>query len=219
VYRVRVDTATDLALQVGSAGALLGYDFRKECDLGESQLACGIGGAINTRLRNIEPGDYFLVLESPDPTTFVVRIDPLPLTVPIAVEGNNTCASAFEIPPMGGLFEGDTLTLLDDYGAVCGGGARSRDAVFRLELAGPSQVQASLEAVFDTVLYRYADEGEGAKSCGPERELACNDDGGQGNTNSLLVESLPAGTHYYVVDGFNIGNEGRYLLDVIVTPE
>jgi len=75
--------------------------------------------------------------------------------------------------------------------------------------------------VFDTVLYRYADDGSDspASSCRPDLELGCNDDGGQGNTNSLLDEELSAGTYYYVVDGFNIGNEGRYLLDVAIQPQ
>lgn len=221
VYRIEVDEPTDLALQASSSGALLGYDFRQACELEDTQLACGNGGPLAARLRNVQPGEYYLVLESPDPTTFMLRVDELPLTTPELVEGNDSCGSAFQVPPTGGLFEGDTLGLLDDYGAVCGGGARSRDAVFELELSGPARVLASLEAVFDTVLYRYADDGSGspALACGPELEVGCNDDGGQGNTNSLLDEQLGAGTYYYVVDGFNIGNEGRYLLDLVVAPE
>ena len=47
----------------------------------------------------------------------------------------------------------------------------------------------------------------------------CNDDGGQGNTNSRLTELLDPGAYYYVVDGFNDSNAGNYLFEVHDAPE
>ncbi len=223
VYHVHVDKPTDLGLHIDGGSALMVYDFRSDCADPSSQLACGDGAMVDGRLRNVQAGDYSLVLESPapanDPASFTVELDKLPRTVPVPVDGNDTCASAFDVPSDGGLFEGDTLGMIDDYQAVCGGGSSSADAVFHLALTRRSRVTASLEASFDTVLYRYSDTGKGADSCQPKAEAACNDDSGQGSTNSALSEVLATGDYYYVVDGFNDSNSGKYLLDISVTPQ
>jgi hypothetical protein len=224
VYHVKVDKPTDLGVHIDGGMALMVYDFRSSCQAADSQLACGDGAMVDGRLRDVQPGDYYLVLESPapasDPASFSVELDRLPRTVPVSVAGNDTCGTAFEVPSAGGLFAGDTLGMLNDYEAICGGGARSADALFHLTLARRSRVTVSLEAAFDTVLYRYADtSSQGAASCMSKTEVACNDDGSQGNTNSALSEVLAAGSYYYAVDGFNDNNAGRYLLDVTVAPQ
>jgi hypothetical protein len=223
VYHVKVDAPTDLGVNINGGTALMIYGFRSTCDASGSQLACGDGTMIDGRVRNVQPGDYYMVLESPapasDPASFTVSLDRLPRTVPTAATGNDTCASAIDIPDGGALFTGDTFGMLDDYQALCGGGAHSPDAAFRLVLAKRSRVTASLEATFDTVLYRFDDTGNGAASCRSKNEAACNDDGAQGNTNSMLSDLLDAGTYYYVVDGFNDNSQGSYLLDVTVAPQ
>ncbi|MDH5676249.1 MAG: putative metal-binding motif-containing protein [Myxococcales bacterium] len=216
VYRVPVTEPTDLRVRAEGLLARLGFDFRSSCGSLDSQLACWGYGSVDARVRNLEPGDYYLVIESTDPASFTVSIDPLPRTVPVAVSGNDTCATAYELPPEGGVFSGDTTLLLSDYEAQCGGGARSRDGVYRLDLAKDARVTASVEAGFDTVLYRFADTGEGAASCDADLATACNDDDGLGGTNSRLDEMLMAGTHYYLVDGFNTDNDGRYVFEVAV---
>jgi hypothetical protein len=218
-YHVKVDEATDLGVSVNGAAAVMGYDFRTTCDMPDSQLACAEGTLVTGRVRDVAPGDYYLVIESPDPANFTVQLDPLPRTIPMPVDGNDTCAKAIEIPAGGGLFTGDTLTLLNDYEALCGGNARSKDAAFHLTLTERSRVTAALEAPFDTVLYRFVDSGAGAASCQSKLETVCNDDGGQGDHNSLLGELLDPGSYYYVVDGFNDSNAGKYLFEVTVAPQ
>jgi hypothetical protein len=119
------------------------------------------------------------------------------------------------------LFAGDTLTLLNDYEARCGGGASSKDAIFHLNLSERAEVTVSIDANFDSVLYRYTDSGSGptAETCSSGGEASCNDDVMPGITDSSLeAEVLDPGSYYYVVDGFNRENAGRYLLEVDVVP-
>jgi hypothetical protein len=217
VLEVEVDEPTDLALTLEGAESVLAYDFRQSCEDAESQLACGSRYPLNARLRNLQPGAYALVLEATEATKVEVRVDPLPLTVPESVSGNGTCASAWPVPAAGGVFRGDTSVLDDNLQADCGGRARSSDAVFRVELPEPARVRASVEATFDTVLYRFTDGDRGAAACVPFESDACNDDREVGDTTSLLDENLTAGGHYYVVDGFNDSNDGPYTLEITVT--
>ena len=217
-YRVTLDEASDLGIELNGGPSLVVYDFRSSCEAGDSQLACDQGALVSGRIRDLAAGTYYLVIESNEPANFTVKLDPLPRTMPVPVDGNNTCAEAIEIPEDGGLWSGDTLPMLDTYEATCGGNARSGDAAFHLMLSQRSQVKAALEGTFDTVLYRFTDPGAGAASCVSGQESACNDDG-QGNTNSELMELLDPGSYYYVVDGFNTNSAGKYLFEVAVTPE
>jgi hypothetical protein len=223
VYRVQIDHATDLRVSLDGGESLMVYAFRSSCDLANTQLACGVGTVLDGRVRNLQPGDYYMIFESAapasQPANFTVQLDPLPRTVPVPVSGNDTCASAADIPADGGLFLGDTLTMQNDYQAVCGGGTQSADAAFKLDLMQRARVTATLEGSFDTVIYRYADDGDGPASCRAKREASCNDDGTHGNTNSVLADVLDPGVYYYIVDGFNDDNQGSYLLDVTIVPQ
>lgn len=219
VYRVKLDTPGDLLVRIDGGGAPMFYDIRSACEDGTSQLSCGNAVLVGARIRDLAVGEYFIVVESPEAANFMLSAEQLPRTMPVAVSGNNTCAQAVEIPESGGVWKGDTLTMLNSYEALCGGGARSNDAAFRLELTHRSRVVATLEATFDTVLYRFTDDGSGADSCVSKTEAACSDDGLQGNSNSALAESLDPGIYFYIIDGFNDNNESLYQFDVTVTPE
>jgi hypothetical protein len=220
VYEVQLDQPGDLGILINGGASPMSFDVRAVCGESASQLTCGNATLAPRRVRNLDAGSYYLIVESPDAASFTLLVEALPRTVPLSVHGNETCGTAFVVPPEGGLFTGDTLTMLNTYeAATCGGGARSNDAVYSLTLASESRVEASLEATFDTVLYRFTDTGALAESCVSDAESNCNDDGGQGSTDSLLSEVLGAGTYYYVVDGFNDNNEGAYLLEMTVTPQ
>jgi hypothetical protein len=217
VYRVNVPEPMDLAIRI-DGGDRMAFDLRNVCeDLG-TQLACidTPTARVDRRLRDLSPGEYFLIVESQRNPAFVVELERLPRTVPEQVEGNGRCETAAPISPSGGLYTGDTRDFQDDYqAALCGGGARSTDAAFVLDLPRRARVTARLEAVHDTVLYRFADEGEGAAACDARLEDQCNDDDGM-TQNSLLTETLDAGRHYYIVDGFADGNQGEYILEINV---
>jgi hypothetical protein len=214
VYGLHVETASDLGIVLDGGEATMAFDLRSACELPATQLSCASRYPLSARVRNVKPGDYFLIVEASKVTAFSLVVESLPLTVPEPVSGNDTCASAIDVAEGGGVFSGDTLTMLDDYQAACGGRARSHDAVFRLVLDQAAHVTAAVEAAFDSVLYRYRDEGAGPASCEPLAEAACNDDASTGDTNSFLDEMLEAGTYYYVVDGFNETSAGAYILEI-----
>jgi hypothetical protein len=216
-YRVKVDKAKDLGLTVQSGSSSMAFDFRTACDDNDSQLACQEGVLAGARIRDVKAGTYYLVIESPDATNFTVELDSLERTQPIAVAGNDTCSKAFEIPAKGGLFRGDTFSMQDEYHALCGGNAMGKDAVYHLSLAERSRVSASIESAYDNVLYRFVDV-DGAASCKSMNEAACDDDGGEVDKNSRLLEVLDPGDYYYVVDGLDQVDAGEYLFDVVIAP-
>lgn len=215
VFRIEVDARTDIGLTVEGGEARMYYALRSDCDDGATQRSCSDGLPLFERVRNLEPGEYFVIVESAQSAPFTIKTERLPPTVPIEVVDNGVCALATSVPASGGVFVGDTTRTNDDYAAGCGGGARSADAAFRVELPEAATVRAFLSADFDAVLYRIEDFGDGERSCSTVIESACDDDGG-GGTNSLLEEPLPAGTYFYIVDGYGAGNEGSYVLDVAI---
>jgi hypothetical protein len=116
------------------------------------------------------------------------------------------------VPVTGGLYSGDTTTMLNDLETtMCGGNARSADAAFRLDLPAGARVTASTSgSAFDTVLHMHQ------ASCASRMEEACDDDGIDGSA-SFLDRTLGAGTYFFVVDGFGDGSVGRYELEITVT--
>jgi hypothetical protein len=216
IYSVEVEEPSDLALHVEGGSSLFAYDFRSACDDIGSQLSCSRALGNGGRIRNLAPGSYYLVLESPGAGNFTILAERLPPSVPVPVTGNDTCGTATEIPVDGGLFSGNTLDTLDHYGALCGSGALGRDAVFRLNLTTRAEVSAIVDAPFDSVLFRYADLGAGAATCVSQAEAACDDGGG--TQSRLAAEILEPGAHYYVVDGVNSIDAGPYLFQVDVIP-
>lgn len=219
VYRVVLAEPGDLGLELDGGNFLFAYDFRTTCDDRDSQLACSQAQVSGGRVRDLPAGTYYLILESAAASNFSLRATALPRSVPVDVSGNDHCGSAAEIPEQGGLFAGDTLSLLNDFEARCGGGAISKDAVYRLTLTTRTEVTAKVDATFDSVLYRYSAGSEGAASCRSATESSCNDDNGQGSTDSALSgEILEPGDYYYVIDGFNTENAGRYTFEVTTVP-
>jgi hypothetical protein len=216
IYVLDVAQATDLDVQVEGGGeAVLDFALQSTCGQNAGQLACQNAG-FQTRVRNVQPGRYYLVVESADQVAFGIQVDQLPLSQPTAVSGNDSCASAQTIPVSGGLFAGDTLGMLDDYQGSCGGAARSKDAVFKLDLDTQRRVRAELVGTFDTVLHMFANTA-GAAGCPGYTDLpdGCDDDGGSGS-GSLLDLELDAGSYFLIVDGYNTLNAGAYTLEVTI---
>jgi hypothetical protein len=213
VYRLQIEERMDVGLTIEGGEARMHYAVRGACDQPSTQSACGDGLPAFERLRDLAPGEHFIVVEAASTAPFTIETEQLPPTRPIEAIDNGVCAQAVAVPTVGGVFVGDTTSEASDYEASCGGGAFSGDAVFRVELEQPALVRAFLSADFDAVLYRIDDFGEG--TCGSIQESACDDDGG-GGTNSLLEEQLPAGSYFYVVDGYGFGNQGSYVLDIAI---
>jgi hypothetical protein len=102
---------------------------------------------------------------------------------------------------------GSTTFGTSNYWGSCGGSGN--DVTFKFTLNFTRSVTISTCSVntnFDTVLNVLS-------NCNPVTEIACNDDGGCGNAQSLIIGTLPAGTYYIVVDGFG-GSAGQYQLSL-----
>jgi hypothetical protein len=215
VFKLTLDERMDVGLNVEGGEARMHYALREACEDGATQRSCGDGMPLFERMRNLDPGEYFVVVESAESAPFTIKTERLPPTVPIEVIDNGICAEATAVPASGGVFVGDTTSTMSDYQAACGGGALSSDAAFRVELDQAATVRAFLSADFDAVLYRIEDFGEGGMACSTTLESACDDDSG-GGTNSLLEERLGPGAYFYIVDGYGFGNEGSYVLDIAI---
>lgn len=211
VYRFTLSEPTDLLVATGAAGFTFGAALQQTCGDPASDLACTVGRGGRRRFRNLQPGDYSLVLEALDAREVVAALELLPRTEPTAVTGNDTCATAFDVPAAGGMFSGDTsIGFANDYFAC--GNSRSADAVYRVKLTEPKRVRVSTEGAFDSILYRFDAGTVGTAACDGEF-AACNDDAPEiDNVDSQLDEMLPAGTYYYVVDGYHVDNIGDYVV-------
>jgi hypothetical protein len=215
VYVFDVAQPTDLRVTVDGGESVLDFAVQSSCGQNAGQLACQNAG-FETRVRNVQPGRYYLIVESADQTVFALQVDQLELSEPLVVSGNDSCGSAQLIPADGGLFAGDTLAMTADYQGSCGGEARSNDAVFRLDLESQRRVRAELVGTFDTVLHVFANSA-GPAGCEDYEDLAqgCDDAVGP-SSSSLLDLELSAGSYYFIVDGFNTRNAGAYTLEVTV---
>jgi len=212
VYSYTLTERSNVSITVDGGTSFMYQSVRTTCDDSATKLRCTSGFPSAVRLLDQAPGTYFVIVESSSGTGFNILVEasaPTPVTV---VTGNENCTTAHPVTLAGGLFAGDTTTMLSDIGASCGGGAGSNDAVFVLTLGAVTRVVASTEgSAFDTVLHLH--QG----TCTSGADVHCDDDGGAG-TSSRIDTSLNAGTWYIVVDGFGTGSAGAYLLDLQVGP-
>lgn len=210
VHTFTLDSDSDVTVQLGT-GSYGNFALRSVCDDDATELRCTSGNPARSRVRNVPAGTYYVIAEASGAGTYTLQVDASPPSVPVEVSGNDTCASATDVPVTGGLFHGSTTALTNDYGTtMCGGGATSKDAAFRLVLGASQHVVISTEgSVFDTVLHVHRD------ACG-SAENYCDDDGGDGSS-SLIDRVLDAGTWFIVVDGYGSSSGGEYLLEVTVS--
>jgi hypothetical protein len=212
VYSFELTERRDLTVLIDGGTRYMNASIRPSCESGAGELRCDRGTPVRSRLRDVAPGTYFLVIEGFSRASFAVTVTTSAPTVAVPVSGNDTCGSATPIPLTGGLFTGSTATALDDYRAtVCTTVADGPDAAFRLDLPTPKLVTASTDgSTFDTVLTVFRD------SCVSGGDAYCDDDGGSGSGTSALSRMLGPGTFFFVVDGFGPGNLGDYTFEVIV---
>ncbi|MET0386641.1 MAG: putative metal-binding motif-containing protein [Polyangiales bacterium] len=229
VLSFTLDARQDLDIRVEAKDYPALMALQTTCSDPLSERVCREGQPLSTRLHDVAPGAYFMVIDSPMGTDVTVRVDLLPPTPTTPVSANDTCFDATLIPPEGGIFSGDTSTLNNDYdlnyiepSLRCGNGAAARDAAFRLELTAKKRVIARVDSsVFDSVLLRYDAPQPGQPLCASLNPV-CDDDSGGTSDSAQLDEELPAGIYYYIVDGYaaNVDDpksSGVYLFDVTVT--
>lgn len=213
VYQFTLASRSDVTLSANASGPFTYLSVRTDCDAQASALRCTSGNPSRARLRDLAAGTYFVLVESFSGTGFTLDYMVTPPTTPTVVPStNDTCDEAFVIPATGGLFQGNTDALINDYTTrSCGSMARSKDATFVLNLTARKRVFASTEgSAFDTVLHLHTGV------CASGEEEACDDDGGDSST-SVLDRVLEAGTHYFIVDGWGLTSGGDYFLEVLVS--
>ncbi|MEO0325030.1 MAG: hypothetical protein AAF447_18865 [Myxococcota bacterium] len=214
VYSFELTERSDVTVTVDGAGTFMFASLRESCEDDATQLRCRSGNPSRSRVRNLLPGTYFVIVESfalvPSFEVTVLVEDP---SDPTPVLGNDACGGAVVVPATGGLFSGSTLGLLNDYEtrSFCGSNARSPDAAFELTLTDRRRVIANTDgSAYDTVLHLHN------TTCVTEAEFACNDNFGAGATWSFLDRTLNPGTYFFVVDGFGASASGDYLLEIEV---
>lgn len=212
VYSFTLGARRDVTIDVNGGTTFMNASVRPTCSDGATQLRCSNGGPLRMRLRDLAAGTYFVIVEASRAASFTITVTDSAPTVPVPVAGNENCATAYVVPETGGIFTGNTTTMLDDVRtASCGGMAQSPDAVYRLDLTSRRRVIASTDgSSFDTVLHMHSG------MCRSGAETACDDDGGDGST-SLLDRTLDPGTYFFVVDGWGMVSAGSYVFEVLVS--
>ena len=183
----------------------------------EDVISCSDSNRSPTRTsaRQLSPGSYRVVVESAfaSPTQLMALVRPA--RDPVLVAFASTCPEALEIPPGGGLFEGNTANATADYKAGCdsgggepGGGAPEQ--VLRLRLPERKRVIFDMQgSEYDTLL----NVRRGPDCPGSELSRACA--AGYIADRSYLDLVLEAGEYLVQVDGY-AGDAGRWFLDVFV---
>jgi len=214
VLSFTLDTPQDIEITVAAPeDAQAVVMLQTTCGDPTTERYCRAGTSLKNRVYGLPAGEYFLVAQADTATAVDVRVDVRPAVLLTAVSGNDTCSMAFDIPLTGGLFQGNTRTLMPTYTATCGGGALSADAAYRLVLPTTKHVVATVDALFDSVLLRY-DTSAGMPICqGPETRCIDDSEGSM----SRLDEVLGPGTYYYIVDGYRSMNDGEYVLLMLIT--
>ncbi|WP_236604699.1 putative metal-binding motif-containing protein [Sandaracinus amylolyticus] len=214
VHSFTLTARRDVTIEVDGGAASFNASVRTACADGATQLRCARGAPVRMRLRDLGIGTYYVVVESFNAAPYAITVTDSDPVTPVEVSGNETCGSAFPIPATGGVFTGDTTSMLDDLQTrtSCGDGARSTDAMFRLDLTASRRIVANTGgSTFDTVLHLHRD------TCASAGELVCDDDSGDGSS-SLIDRLLDPGTYFLVVDGRGMVSRGSYTLEVLVTP-
>ena len=167
--------------------------------------------------RNLAAGTYRIVIADELGQTAQLSVLVRPAVPPTAIGAtSDTCLDAFTMPPTGGFFAGDTTTVTADFGAGCDapgqpiGGAK--DQIMRLDLAQKQRVVFDMTGSFYTTIL---DIREGVMCPGTEVTNACYVGFNPGK--SFLDLTLPSGTYWVQVDGYN-GDRGPWDLDVRVLP-
>lgn len=216
VFRFDILEPTDISLRIDGGDSTMILAVEQQCGIEDITRSCVKCQPAVNRLRNLQPGAYYAVVESTVDTNFLIVAEPLPVTVPTPVSGNESCADAITVPSQGGLYAGTTEAMRDDYQPTCAGTAGwGSDAVFKLELSETKRVQTSLEASFDSMLFRLTDTEEQSACTSPAPDNC--DDASLYCSSSFLDEVLDPGVHYFIVDGRSQTKPGRYYFEVIVT--
>ncbi len=211
IYYFDLEESRDVVISADAEGPRTWVSLLPDCTVPEDVLRCETGNPGEIRVRNLEAGRHYVLVEALTGTGLNVAVETSEPTTPIEVSGNETCESAHELTLLGGLYHGDTSGNLRSYTTrSCGSEARAPDAAFVLDLRLRRRVLVTTAgSSFDTVVHRHLG------MCESSGEESCNDDGGD-RSASVLDEILDPGLHYYIVDGWGDFSSGEYFFEVVV---
>jgi hypothetical protein len=181
-----------------------------------STLVCAASRTNPLRIasRGLAAGEYRVIVESSAGSPVAVTAFVRPASAPILVAFADACGQAVEIPPSGGLFQGNTANAADDFSAGCdlGGVGGSPDQILHLALDRTSRVVLDARgSSFATIV----DVRSGSSCPGLEVPGACS--AGYDKDRSFVDAVLDAGDYWIQIDGY--GNDsGSWTLDTFVTP-
>ena len=216
VFSLHLDVPRDVLINADAENDTVFAALQKTCGDVGTERACSRAAPLELRVHNVDPGDYFVIVDSPDAQSVTLQVTTFEPTPTTPVTGNDTCATAFEIFGSGGTYTGDTRTLLPNYSDACGVNVASNDAVFKLQLNDRRHVTARLDSGFDAVLHRITDQRTTADVCMGVPSDKCNDPP-PGTTTAVLDDFLPSGVYYFIVDGFGGTNTGFYTFEIDIT--
>ncbi|MFZ5468170.1 MAG: hypothetical protein ACOZIN_01930 [Myxococcota bacterium] len=131
---------------------------------------------------------------------------------------SDSCANVTDITSMVGQpFTVDTTLATNDFAGSCTSSDTHRDVVYKLTLTTPRDVTVTAAAAagsttVDPVIYLRRSPC-GSTTAGDE--LACQDEGAGGDTETFRVLNLPAGDYFVYVEGF--GSIGAGPTEVTVS--
>ncbi len=134
----------------------------------------------------------------------------------VASMGGDACAEATSIPPLSAA-AGDTSLANDLYGVEPGacpgldgdGGYGSADQTYVMTPNVTGVYPITLESDFDGILYAVKNCNNVTNTC-----LAGVDDVSEGETETLFLTASANQEYFIIVDGFGLGSEGVYLLNI-----
>lgn len=199
VYGLHLDSRSRVVLDL--AGSKYDTVLVVKTRLLNTELACNdnSGGTLQSALNLVlEPGDYSIYVDGYSTNSrggykLTANVTPL----------NDTVATAYNLPPNGGTFTGDTRVLTNTSSLCLGSSAP--DAVYKLVLGHAQMVR------LDTVGSAFRTRLSVTRSDGSLHACSSSTPDGISRLDTLLGP----GTFYIYVDGENSG-QGTYTLNVNV---
>jgi hypothetical protein len=216
VLAFTLDEPQDLTLKIRADDDMpVTMALQTECGNELSERVCHEGAPVQSLVHALPAGQYFLVIDSYSASNVELLAEKKPPTPVTAVMGNDTCYNAVMIPELGGLFSGDTRNMQADYVNCAKVPDYAKDVAFSLTLTSTKRVVARVETKsFDGMLMRFKAPDSGEMLCAGDA-VSCNDD--SADHVPVLDETLPPGTHFYVITGYSRADAGEYKFDVSIS--
>lgn len=208
VFRFDLTERRDVLISTrGSPGDYFAIAIANDCITRMGERTCITGQNARAFAIGLDPGTYYVIVKSSRPTDYEITLETFSPLAVTNVSGNDTCATAYAIPPGRGYFRGDTRTLRNDYRSPCAGSTPARDAVFSLHLTERRRVTLITDSSFFHAVWITG--GDGCPGAAPT--------GTGGPTCSLgnrttLDGVFEPGMYNIFVDGLSTSDEGPYGL-------